>query len=218
MARCLGRVVKRIFRLVPSALNTTTLLISVALSTGVTSADYYSGVASEVTDGDTIEVDGRDIRLQGIDAPETGQPHGNRATAALKALLLHREVRLQAQGADRYGRLIAVVYRGDSNVNRWLVQQGHAWEYDRYSKDETLGSLERQARQAGRGLWSYRNPVPPWQWRQRSSSSDSQSVADRDCSDFSTQHAAQAFYEKRRPGYPHRLDGDGDGRACESLR
>lgn len=40
---------------------------------------------------------------------------------------------------------------------------------------------------------------------------------DRDCGDFSTQAEAQAFYDAAGPGDPHRLDGEGDGTACESL-
>ena len=40
---------------------------------------------------------------------------------------------------------------------------------------------------------------------------------DRDCSDFATQREAQAFFRRAGPGDPHRLDGDGDGRACETL-
>lgn len=111
-------------------------------------------------------------------------------------------------------RLIALVYRGERNVNRWLVRQGHAWDYDRYSEDPALGGLEREAREADRGLWAATDPVPPWECRNGSSASG----PDRDCSDFSTRRAAQAFYEKHTPGDPHRLDGDGDGRACESLR
>jgi endonuclease YncB( thermonuclease family) len=43
------------------------------------------------------------------------------------------------------------------------------------------------------------------------------SFSDRDCSDFSSQKQAQRFFEKKGPGDPHRLDGDGDGVACESL-
>jgi micrococcal nuclease len=42
-------------------------------------------------------------------------------------------------------------------------------------------------------------------------------VTDRDCSDFDTQPEAQRFFERAGPGDPHRLDGDGDGVACESL-
>nr|WP_295889274.1 excalibur calcium-binding domain-containing protein [uncultured Devosia sp.] len=41
--------------------------------------------------------------------------------------------------------------------------------------------------------------------------------ADRDCSDFSSQREAQAFYERSGPGDPHGLDRDNDGEACESL-
>src|SRR5687768_1446433 len=42
-------------------------------------------------------------------------------------------------------------------------------------------------------------------------------VADKDCSDFSTQQEAQAFFEANQPGDPHNLDADNDGKACESL-
>lgn len=44
-----------------------------------------------------------------------------------------------------------------------------------------------------------------------------QGGGDRDCADFATQRHAQAFFEASGPGDPHRLDGDGDGRACEDL-
>lgn len=171
-------------------------------------------VVTKVTDGDTIEAGGRKIRLQGIDAPEANQPYGGRATAALQGLILHRRVRLKIQGTDRYGRLIAVAYSEGRNVNRWMVEKGHAWEYDKYSKDVALGRLEREARQNLWGLWASSSPVAPWIWRQRSRS---QSGQDRDCSDFPTQRAAQRFYEADLPGDPHRLDGNQDGRACESL-
>jgi len=171
-------------------------------------------VVTRVTDGDTIEAGGRKVRLQGIDAPESNQRHGGRATAALQGLILNRRLRLEIQGTDRYDRLIAVVYSEGRNVNRWLVEQGHAWEYDRYSNDPALGGLERRARAADRGLWGAGDPIPPWEWRQRSRS---QSGQDRDCSDFPTQKAAQRFYEAQKPGDPHRLDGDGDGEVCESL-
>ena len=40
---------------------------------------------------------------------------------------------------------------------------------------------------------------------------------DMDCSDFSSQAEAQAFFEQAGPGDPHRLDGDNDGVACEAL-
>ena len=190
---------------------------------GAALAERQSGIVSRVVDGDTINVAGQSVRLQGIDAPESDQPHGGTATAAFQARVLNRKVTLDVQGTDRYGRQIAVVYLDEQNLNQWLVQSGHAWEYDQYSKDPALGRLEREARQAERGLWSKADPVPPWQWRhggQRKSSSSGSSRSsgsDRDCDDFRKQAAAQQFYEKHQPGDPHRLDGNNDGEACESL-
>ncbi|WP_210441523.1 thermonuclease family protein [Nocardioides xinjiangensis] len=45
----------------------------------------------------------------------------------------------------------------------------------------------------------------------------SNAVIDRDCSDFQNQSAAQTFFVNAGAGDPHRLDDDGDGRACETL-
>jgi len=108
-------------------------------------------VVTRVTDGDTIEVGGPKVRLQGIDAPESNQPHGNQVTAALKGLILNRRVRLEIHETDRYDHLITVVYSEGRDVNHWLVEPGHAWEYDKYSKDAAVGRREREARVADRG-------------------------------------------------------------------
>lgn len=178
------------------------------------------GIVTKVTDGDTIEVGVRDVRLQGIDAPESDQPHGRRAAATLEAAVLRERVELEIRDTDRYGRLVAVVRHDGRNINRWLVAQGYAWEYDRYSDDPALGKLEGEARAADRGLWAASSPIPPWEWRQgrpRPAGDDSPEP-DRDCSDFTSHRSAQQFYEAHQPGDPHRMDGDGDGRACESLR
>lgn len=178
-----------------------------------------------VRDGDTIEIGDLVVRLAGIDAPESDQPQGRRSAMALHQRVLGETVRVETKGRDQYQRVLGVVYHGGDNLNRWLVRHGHAWEYDRYSQDMMLGWLEWQAWWGGRGLWSARDPVPPWEWRDRSSDSSStvdrvnqsHETGDRDCGDFSTQTQAQRFYERHQPGDPHRLDGDGDGRACEAL-
>lgn len=101
-----------------------------------------SGVVTQVTDGDTITVDGRNVRLQGIDAPERDQPYGSQASIALRSAVQGRRVCLEVREIDQYGRLVAVVYQDDRNINRWLVRQGHVWEYDRYSDDWMLSGLE----------------------------------------------------------------------------
>ena len=46
------------------------------------------------------------------------------------------------------------------------MRQGYAWWFRKYSKDETLGRLEAEARQAKRGLWADAKPMPPWEWRE----------------------------------------------------
>jgi hypothetical protein len=103
---------------------------------------------------------------------------------------------------------------------------GYAWVYDRYCHKRICGKwrrLERQAKQAGAGLWESSNPIPPWDWRHGGGkkrggrSASSTKIADKDCSDFSTQAEAQRFFDSQGPGDPHRLDGDGDGVACEGL-
>jgi endonuclease YncB( thermonuclease family) len=185
---------------------------------------------ASVTDGDTLEIRDVDIRLHGIDAPESAQtciaggqrwPCGRRSANALDAKMDRRIVRCEGRDRDRYGRLIAVCYLGATDLNAWLVRNGWALAYRRYSRDYVPEERLAEADQAG--IWRGRF-VPPWDWRrgerlggQPSGSSSAATRHDRDCGDFGTQAEAQAFYEQAGPGDPHRLDGDGDGRACESL-
>ena len=191
-------------------------LLVVLLLTTPCHADF-TGRVTHVRDGDTIELGERAVRLQGIDAPESDQPYGKRAGQALRERIGGRRVRVETHGRGSYGRVIGTVFLDGANVNAWLVRKGYAWVYDRYNDDPRLPRLERQARQAQRGLWAGSDPVPPWQWRHGASRGSASGERDRDCSDFATQRAAQRFFEAHQPGDPHRLDGNGDGEACESL-
>jgi micrococcal nuclease len=124
-----------------------------------------------VVDGDTIlvAVGGRQERVRyiGVDTPETVKPHtrvqcfGKRASAANHRLVDGREVRLvaDAEARDRYGRLLAYVYRADDGlfVNEALVRGGYATTLAiapnvRFA--DRFAALARQARDAGQGLWS----------------------------------------------------------------
>lgn len=175
------------------------------------------GLVTHVRDGDTIELESRTVRLQGIDAPESDQPHGAVASRALEAKIGGRRVRIETHGRGNYGRIIGTVHLRNTNINAWLVRAGHAWVYEKYNDDPRLPRLERRAREADRGLWAASDPVPPWQWRHGASRGSSSGERDRDCSDFDTQAVAQKFFEANQPGDPHSLDGDGDGAACEGL-
>jgi endonuclease YncB( thermonuclease family) len=130
------------------------------------------GTVTRIKDGDTIVVQLSsgpiDVRLGSSDTPEMDQPWGPEAKAALAKRLEHREVALEVLAQDRYDRLVAVVYLGNENLNAWLVQQGHAWAYREYVKDEKYCLWEGDARSARLGLWEAppKEWHAPWEWRQ----------------------------------------------------
>ena len=60
---------------------------------------------------------------------------------------------LQTHGLDKYGQVL----------NHALVKDGWWWWYRKYAPGDTV--LEREAREAKKGLWADPHPVPPWEWR-----------------------------------------------------
>jgi endonuclease YncB( thermonuclease family) len=132
-----------------------------------------AGVAS-VIDADTIEIHGERIRLHGIDAPESSQTCldeagqkwrcGQRAALALQDLIGRRTVTCDERDVDRYRRIVSRCMVGDVDINAWLVAQGWALAYRRYSLDYV--SSEAEARAAARGMWAG-TFEPPWEWRRR---------------------------------------------------
>ncbi len=123
-----------------------------------------------VHDGDTVtclDTQGRaiKIRLVGIDAPEHGQPYGDVARATL-ATKIGPAVRVTGEARDQHGRLLGVLWAGDTNVNRALVAEGLAWSFGGFSADEEIEAAEAAARRSRRGLWADPRPIPPAEWRQ----------------------------------------------------
>jgi micrococcal nuclease len=126
-----------------------------------------------VIDGDTIEArfDGRteDVRLIGIDTPETVKPgtpvqcFGPRASHFTKSLLEGQRVQLVigAEPRDIYGRLLAYVYLGRRFVNAMLVRRGLARTLtippnNRFAP--LFAQLAMKAARGGRGLWGACSP------------------------------------------------------------
>ena len=68
---------------------------------------------------------------------------------------------------ERYGRIVGeVILPGGISLNNELVYVGLAWWYRKYAPDDgMLERLEAEAREAKRGLWADKNPIPPWEWR-----------------------------------------------------
>jgi endonuclease YncB( thermonuclease family) len=147
------------------------LLFALALLPIVAHADFTGQVVG-VTDGDSIKVmhesKAAKIRLIGIDCPETRQPFGTRARHFTSQLAFRKAVTVRETGRDRYGRTLGEVILPDGrSLNEELLKAGLAWWFRKYSKAVRLEELERQAREAKRGLWAEPNPVPPWEWRKR---------------------------------------------------
>jgi len=175
---------------------------------------------TRVIDGDTIEIEGgQKVRYIGIDTPETVHPSepiecfGKEASSKNNELVAGKKVRLEkdVSETDKYGRLLRYVWVGDTFVNDCLVRQGYA-KASSYPPDvkyqEQFRQAEQEARDAGRGLWAA-----------GICEEEGLAVEDKDCSDFATQEEAQAFFISQGgpSSDPHRLDGDNDGIACESL-
>ncbi len=138
--------------------------LSIILILLITSADPSK--CARVIDGDTIHLnDGRKVRLLDIDAPEIKQPWGLQSKKFLADLIEGKEIELIGSKKDRYGRTLATIKLGDLDVNKRLVEMGHAWHYKRYSKSKEFADLELKARAKGLGLWA--PPKPPWEWRRR---------------------------------------------------
>lgn len=145
-----------------------------SLATSQSCASEFTGVVVGVADGDTLTVltpqkDRVRVRLDQIDAPEKGQPFGERSRQSLAGLSFQKTVRIVDHGDDRYGRTIGTVFVDRLNVNVDQLRRGMAWVYVRYAHQDRLFAIEQDARKARRGLWADLNPVPPWDWRRRSS-------------------------------------------------
>jgi len=126
---------------------------------------------ARVVDGDSLEITGTKIRMHGIDAPESKQSClangksyrcGQKATVALAELIGSSSVRCEEKDQDRYGRVVAVCFVGQTSLNASLVSQGWALAYRRYSMD--FVGEEAEAESNKRGLWAG-SFIAPWDWR-----------------------------------------------------
>jgi micrococcal nuclease len=195
------------------------------------------GIVSRVIDGDTIDVhmDGQDFRVRylGIDAPEPNQFYGGLSMNRNIQLVAGQEVVLvqDVSDTDSFGRLLRYVLVGDVFVNYQLVLKGDA-RAAAYPPDTacraTFEAAQDLARSSQAGLWRLMATLPP---TDTSSSLSTDTPTDQvppcgctaninNCSDFTTQSEAQTCYAyciEQGAGDIHRLDGNGDGKACESL-
>ena len=138
-----------------------------------------SGFA-KVTDGDTIKIDTFKIRLDGIDAPEKKQkckrPYltifmftfyedyfcGQKSTESLIKKINNKKIACKISGVDYFKRLIGECYKKNTNLNSWLVSNGHAVAFRKYSKKYVPEEI--LAKQEKKGIWQGKFDMP-WDYR-----------------------------------------------------
>ena len=139
-------------------------------------ASLLTGTVISVHDGDTVKVSTasgvRDIRLEGIDAPELAQAYGPQSQANLSALVLNQPVTVVYSKVDQYDRVVGSVFTSSCQLtNLTQLQAGAAWFYKAYQCEQSaaLRSLyaaaQTTAAGARIGLWSSADPEAPWFFR-----------------------------------------------------
>ena len=131
------------------------------------------GKVSRVTDGDSVWIEPAtagapvELRLEGIDAPEICQAWGPEAKQALAELVLGQQVSVKTSGRDTHGRTLGTLFLGTQNINKTLVQEGHAWSH-RYKYDRgPYVADERMAKALSRGLNRDGAAIMPRDFRQQ---------------------------------------------------
>ena len=136
-----------------------------------TAGSGLEGVA-QVVDGDTVEISGQRVRLEGMDAPESAQTCqtasgeitacGRQATRALFELIRNENIACESVGTDKYGRMLGICFLDGEDINRYMVESGNAWAFIKYS--QRYVSEEAKARAAKIGIWQ--GPaIPAWEFR-----------------------------------------------------
>jgi endonuclease YncB( thermonuclease family) len=130
--------------------------------------------AARVVDGDTLDIAGVRVRLEGIDAPEIAQicprritgtwPCGKVAAAALTKLIGKERVACESRGTDRYGRMLGVCFVDGHDIDEAMVRNGLAWAFVRYSTRYVQEETEARALKVG--IWQA-DAEPAWIYRQR---------------------------------------------------
>ena len=150
-----------------------TLAISAALLISFLTYSDTNAQNVQITDGDTIKINGEKIRFSGIDTPEMKQtciengiinPCGVIAKKILMDKISNNEVICISEGKDQYKRTLAECFVNNQSLSSYLVRSGYAFAYRRYSKkfipDEDYAKFNKL------GMWSMEFDYP-WDWRKK---------------------------------------------------
>ena len=148
-----------------------TLVISISILITFLIYSHTNAQNVQITDGDTIKINGEKIRFSGIDTPEMKQtcieneivnPCGVTAKNILMDKISNNEVVCISEGKDRYKRTLAECFVNDESLSSYLVRSGYAFAYRRYSKKFIAD--EEYAKSNKIGMWSMKFDYP-WDYR-----------------------------------------------------
>ena len=143
------------------------ILVFLFINTEIKSQDI------QITDGDTIKINGEKIRFSGIDTPELKQTCtkkgvkklcGITAKKILKNKIADNKIVCIREGKDQYKRTLAECFVNDESLSSYLVRSGYAFAYRKYSKK--FVSDEEFAKSNKLGMWSMKFEYP-WDWRKK---------------------------------------------------
>ena len=133
-----------------------------------------------VVDGDTIVLNGEKIRFSGIDAPESnyrGKKQvcylnekkvfcGELSTEKLKEKIGTNSITCEREkDKDFYGRTLAECFVNGESLSKFMVRNGYAFDYTRYSKKK-YAKDEEYAKTNKLGIWTMKFEYP-WEWRKK---------------------------------------------------
>ena len=157
------------------------LITTLCLTQTLYGAEIYG--IPKIIDGDTVHINTKKIRLEGIDAPEIKQKckkpflkvsaiigfefnknYSCGVVAKMKLIgkINNSKIKCISASKDRYKRYLATCYKDKINLNKWMVRSGNAVAYKRYSKDYVRD--EEYAKENKLGMWQGSFLIPE-KWR-----------------------------------------------------
>jgi len=149
------------------------LVISICLIFFFLSYNDVKSYEIKIIDGDTIHLNNEKIRFTGIDTPELKQTCNKNSEIIYcgikaKQLLIDKigknKVTCIREGKDQYKRTLAECFVNDLSLSRFLVREGFAFAYRKYSKKFIKD--ENFAKKNNIGMWSMKFEYP-WDWRKK---------------------------------------------------
>ena len=152
------------------------ILIILAVSPSDSAATILDGTVVKNTDGDTVTVldsakQQHRVRIAGIDAPEKNQPFGNASRKRMSELVARKDVCVDFNKHDRYGRIVGKVWVKPPDcptcgktldVGLAQITAGMAWWFKRYANEQSAEDrgryefAEQEAKAKKAGLWQVR--------------------------------------------------------------